>query len=76
MILNLILMVTEEKEGMIATKVRPVAPPRRGEGLGLGDMGWGGFRVHSGNGCLLYSQLGCMHFSLNVQYFSNFKEKI
>ena len=27
------------------------------------------------NGCLLYSQLGCMHFSLNVQYFSNFKKK-
>lgn len=69
-------MVMEEKEGLIAIKVRTGVPPMRREGLGLGDMGRGGFRVHSGNGCLLYSQLGCMHFSLNVQYFSNFKKKI
>ena len=49
---------------------------KRREGLGLGDMGRGGFRVHSGNGVLaLYSKLGCMYFSLNVQYFSNFKKK-
>ena len=60
MILNLIFLVTEEKEGMIAIKVRPVAPPMRGEGLGLGDMGWGGFQVHSGNGaCFIVSWVAC-----------------
>ena len=50
----------------------------RREGLGLGDMGRGGFQGANCvvvTGCLLCNQLGYMHFSLSVQYFSNFKKK-
>jgi len=50
----------EEKEGLIAIKVRTGVPPRRREGLGLGDVGRGGFRVHSVMGaCFIVSWVAC-----------------
>lgn len=49
---------------------------KRREGLGLGDMGQGGSGCTVVMGCLLYSQLGCMYFSLNVQYFQILKKKM
>lgn len=69
---------TRRKAGVGYRKSQGSSSSNRREGLGLGDVGRGG--VQGANfvvvtGCLLFNQLGCMHFSLSMQYFSNFKKK-